>query len=368
MNEWPERIDTRPGDRRWVYDEQAPRTMKAVVFDRTGGPEVLELRDVPVPAIAPDQVLVEVKACGINHLDLWVRAGLPALDVEMPHILGNDIVGVVAETGSVARNVKAGDRVLVIPTLSCGHCAQCLAGDDNLCRDYDVLGRRRNGGYAEQVAVPAVNCLPFPENLTWEEAASVPLVFLTAWHMLVGRAKVQPGEDVLVIGASSGVGSAAIQIARLLGARVIATASTPGRFERARALGAHDVVSHASAEFAKEVRALTGKKGVEVAFEHVGGYVFEQAVASLAKNGRLVTCGATIGGKVELDVNVLFGRHVALYGSWMGRRAELVEVLKFVRDGRLKPVVDEVLPLADARRAHEKLEARRSFGKVVLVP
>lgn len=368
MNEWPERIDTRPGEQRWVYDEQAPRTMKAVVFDRTGGPEVLELRDVPVPAIAPDEVLVEVKACGINHLDLWVRAGLRGLELEMPHILGNDVVGVVVETGSVARNVKTGDRVLVIPTLSCGTCPQCLAGDDHLCRDYDVLGRKRNGGYAERVAVPAVNCLPFPENLTWEEAAAVPLVFLTAWHMLVGRAQLRPGEDVLVIGASSGVGSAAIQIARLLGARVIATASTPEKLEKARALGAHDVVSHASPEFAKEVRALTGKKGVEVAIEHVGGFVFEQAVASLAKDGRLVTCGATIGGKIELDVNVLFGRHLALCGSWMGRRSELVEVLEFVRDGRLKPVVDEVLPLAEARRAHEKLEARQSFGKLVLVP
>ena len=342
--------------------------MRAVVFDRTGGPDVLELRDVTERPLAADEARIEVKACGINHLDLWVRAGLRGLDLEMPHVLGNDVVGVVVETGGVARNVKVGDRVLVIPTLSCGTCAACLAGDDNLCRDYDVLGRKRNGGYAERVPVPAVNCLPFPENLSWEAAAAVPLVFLTAWHMLVGRAKLQPGEDVLVIGASSGVGSAAIQIARLLGARVIATASTPEKLEKARALGAHDVVSHASPEFAKDVRALTGKKGVEVAFEHVGGHVFEQAVASLAKNGRLVTCGATIGGKVELDVNVLFGRHLALYGSWMGRRAELVEVLQFVRDGRLKPVVDEVLPLAEARRAHERLEARTGFGKLVLVP
>lgn len=342
--------------------------MKAVVFERTGGPEVLEYRDLPERPLAADEARIEVKACGINHLDLWVRAGLRGLELEMPHVLGNDVVGVVAETGSVARNVNTGDRVLVIPTLSCGTCTACLAGDDNLCRDYDVLGRKRNGGYAERVVVPAVNCLPFPANLSWEEAAAVPLVFLTAWHMLVGRAQLRAGEDVLVIGASSGVGSAAVQIGRLLGARVIATASTPEKFEKARALGAHEVVSHASQDFAKDVRALTGKKGVEVAFEHVGGHVFEQAVASLAKNGRLVTCGATIGGKVELDVNVLFGRHLALYGSWMGRRAELVQVLQFVRDGRLKPVVDEVLPLAEARRAHEKLEARGNFGKLVLVP
>lgn len=368
MSDHPETVSAQPMERRWVYEGERGGKMKAIVFDRFGGPDVLELRDVPEPVLAADEARIEVKACGINHLDLWVRGGLRGIDITMPHILGNDVVGVVAEAGSAARNVKAGDRVLVIPTLSCGTCPACLAGDDNLCRDYDVLGRRRNGGYAERVTVPAVNCLPFPENLSWEEAAAVPLVFLTAWHMLVGRARLQPGEDVLVIGASSGVGSAAIQIARLIGARVIATASSPEKLERARQLGAHDVVSHAAPDFAKEVRALTGKKGVEVAFEHVGGYVFEQAAAALAKNGRLVTCGATIGSPVSVEINALFGRHLSLMGSWMGRRSELVEVLKFVRDGRLKPVVDQVMPLAEARRAHERLEARQGFGKLVLVP
>jgi NADPH:quinone reductase-like Zn-dependent oxidoreductase len=297
-----------------------------------------------------------------------VRQGLRGLDIEMPHILGNDVVGVVIAAGSAVHHLKPGDRVLVIPTLSCGVCPQCLAGDDNLCRDYDVLGRRRNGGYAQKVAVPAVNGLPFPDNLTWEEAAAVPLVFLTAWHMLVGRAKLEPGEDVLVIGASSGVGSAAVQIARLIGARVIATAGSEAKRERVRSLGAHEVLDHASADIAAETRALTGKKGVEVVFEHVGGPVFEQAVGALARNGRLVTCGATAGSRVSLDLNTLFGRHLALLGSWMGRRAELVKVLQFVRDGRLKPVVDSVMPLAEARRAHERIEARQHFGKVVLVP
>ena len=342
--------------------------MKAVVFERFGGPEVLEPRDVPEPAIAPDEALIEVKACGVNRLDLWVRAGLRGLDVTMPHVLGNDIVGVVARVGEAVRHVKPGDKTLVLPTLSCGACASCFAGDDNLCRDYDVLGRKRNGGYAELVAVPGVNCLPFPENLSWEEAAAVPLVFLTAWHMLVGRAALKPGEDCLVIGGGSGVGSAAIQIARLIDARVIATAGTAEKRVLALALGANDVVDHTAPEFAREVRALTGKKGVEVAFEHVGGAVFEQAVASLARNGRLVTCGATIGGKAALDLNLLFGRHLSLMGSWMGRRAELVEVLRFVRDGRLKPVVDSVVPLAQAADAHRRIEAREHFGKVVLKP
>jgi NADPH:quinone reductase-like Zn-dependent oxidoreductase len=342
--------------------------MKAVVFERFGGPEVLEVREVAEPKPRADEVLVEVKACGVNHLDLWVRAGLRGLDLEMPHILGNDVVGVALEAGPGVRHVKAGDRVLVCPTLSCGTCPQCHAGDDNLCRQYDVLGRRRNGGYAERVAVPGVNCLPYPGELAWSEAAAVPLVFLTAWHMLVGRAAVRAGEDCLVIGGGSGVGSAAVQIARLLGARVIATAGSDAKLERLRALGAHEVVNHATEDVAARVRELTARKGVEIVFEHVGGPVFEWAVGALARNGRLVTCGATAGGKVSLDLNMLFARHLTLLGSWMGRRAELVEVLRFIGDGRLKPVVDSVVPLAEARRAHERLEARAHFGKVVLTP
>jgi NADPH:quinone reductase-like Zn-dependent oxidoreductase len=342
--------------------------VKAVVFDRCGGPEVLEQRERPDPVIAPDEALVRVRACGINHLDLWVRSGLRGLDIEMPHVLGNDIVGEIEQVGAAVRHVKPGERTLVLPTLSCGACAACLAGDDNLCRSYDVIGRRRNGGYAERVAVPAANCLPYPENLSWERAAAVPLVFLTAWHMLVGRANLRPGEDVLVIGAGSGVGSAALQIAALFGARVIATASGAARLERARALGAHETIDHASEDLAARARELTGGKGVEVVFEHVGGPVFERAVDALARNGRLVTCGATAGGKATLDLNLLFGRHLTLLGSWMGRRAELFEALKFVRAGRLVPVVDRVMPLAQAGEAHRLIEGRQHFGKIVLVP
>jgi NADPH:quinone reductase-like Zn-dependent oxidoreductase len=342
--------------------------MRAIVFDRFGGPEVLESRELPAPAPRPDEALVAVKACGLNHLDLWVRRGLPGLVPEMPHVLGSDIVGVVTAVGAAVRHVAAGDRVLVLPTLSCGVCPACLAGDDNLCRHHDVLGRRKNGGYAEQVAVPGVNCLPCPANLSWEQAAAVPLVFLTAWHMLVGRARVRPGEDVLVVGASGGVGSAAVQVAKLHGARVIATAGSPERALRARELGADEVIDHAGEDVVERVRALTGRKGVEVVVEHVGGRMFEKVVGALARDGRLVTCGATTGSTAALDLNLLFGRHLSLFGSWMGRRAELVEVLRFVREGRLRPVVDVVLPLAEARQAHERIEARQMFGKVVLIP
>lgn len=342
--------------------------MRAVVFDRFGGPEVLEAREVPEPAIQPDEVLLEVKAVGINHLDLWVRAGLPGLEPEMPHILGSDIVGVAAQVGGAVNDVRVGDKILVLPTLSCGKCPQCLAGDDNLCRYYDLIGRRRNGGYAERVAVPGVNCLPYPENLRWEDAATIPVTFMTAWHMLVGRANLQPGEDCLVIGAGSGVGSVAMQVAKLLGARVIATAGSDAKLERAKTLGADEVVNHATQDVATEARRLTGNKGVDVVVEHVGGRIFEAGVAALARNGRLVTCGATIGHAVALDVNLLFGRHLSLLGSWMGRRSELIEVLRHVRAGKLIPVVDSVLPLAEARKAHERIEGRQQFGKVVLVP
>lgn len=342
--------------------------MKAIVFDRCGCPEVLEPRELPAPRPRVGEVIVRVRACGINHLDLWVRKGLPGLEPEMPHVLGNDIVGEVLEAGEGVASPRPGERVWVHPTLSCGECAACLAGDDNLCRDYDVIGRKRNGGYAERVAVPARNCLPYPESLPWEQAAAMPLVFLTAWHMLAGRAKVVAGEDVLVIGAGSGVGSAAIQVAKLHGARVIATAGSAAKLERARALGADATIDHSTQDIAAEARAFTGRKGVEVVFEHVGGRIFEAGVAALAKNGRLVTCGATAGGKVTLDVNLLFGRHLALYGSWMGTRAESLAVIEQVRLGTLRPVVDSVLPLAEARRAHERIEAREQFGKVVLVP
>jgi NADPH:quinone reductase-like Zn-dependent oxidoreductase len=342
--------------------------MKAIVFERFGEPEVLEAREVPEPRAKAGEVVLRVRACGINHLDLWVRKGLPGLEPEMPHILGNDVVGEVIEVGEGVTTSKVRDRVWVHPTLSCGKCPACAAGQDNLCRQYDVLGRRRNGGYAERVAVPAVNCLPYPSELQWEQAAAMPLVFLTAWHMLASRAKLKAGEDCLVIGAGSGVGSAGVQVAKLLGARVIATAGTPEKRARAISLGADATIDHARQDIAAEVRALTNKKGVEVVMEHVGGRIFEAGVAALAKNGRLVTCGATAGSAVSLDLNVLFGRHLALLGSWMGTRAESLAVIEHVRAGRLHPVVDSVMPLAEARRAHERIESREQFGKVVLMP
>ncbi|HKO60658.1 MAG TPA: zinc-binding dehydrogenase [Pyrinomonadaceae bacterium] len=340
--------------------------MKAVVFHQHGGPEVLEYTDRPDPTVNAGQVLVEIKACALNHLDVWARKGLPGIKIPLPHILGNDIAGVVRSAGELVTWVKPGDEVMLHPGVSCGHCIECLSGRDNLCREYTMLGYLRDGGYAELLAAPGVNVIPKPANLSWEEAAALPLVTVTAWHMLVTRAHVRPGEDVLVHAAGSGVGSIAIQIAKLHGARVIATASSDEKLAKARELGADDVLNYSNADWPKEVRRLTNKKGVDIVFEHTGAATWPGSIASLKTNGRLVTCGATSGYDAQTDIRQVFYRHLTILGSFMGSKAELLEAMKFVETGKIKAVVDQVLPLAEARRAHELMEDRAQFGKIVL--
>lgn len=342
--------------------------MKAVVFNQHGGPEVLEYAEAPDPNIKANEVLVQVKACALNHLDIWARGGLPGITIPLPHILGNDIAGVVREVGELVSWVKAGDEVMLHPGVSCGHCAECLAGRDNLCRDYDILGYRRHGGYAELVAAPAVNVIPKPKNVSWEEAAALPLVTVTAWHMLVTRAQVRPGEDVLIHAAGSGVGSLGIQIAKLLGARVIATAGSDEKLAKARELGADEVVNYNADDWPREVKRLTGKRGVDVVFEHTGAVTWPGSISSLKTNGRLVTCGATSGFDAQTDLRQVFYRHLTVLGSFMGSKAELLEAMKFIESGKIRAVVDQVLPLAEARRAHELMQNRAQFGKLVLVP
>jgi len=342
--------------------------MKAVIFKQHGGPEVLEHADVADPTINANQVLVEVKACALNHLDIWVRGGLPGIKIPLPHILGNDIAGVVREVGSLASWVRAGDEVMLQPGVSCGHCGECLAGRDNLCREYDMLGYGRDGGYAELVAAPAVNVIPKPKNLSWEEAAALPLVTVTAWHMLVTRAAVQPGEEVLVHAAGSGVGSIGIQVAKLRGARVIATASSDEKRTKARELGADDVVNYSDENWPKEVKRLTDKRGVDVVFEHTGSATWPGSIASLKTNGRLVTCGATSGFAAQTDLRQIFYRHLTILGSFMGSKSELLEAMKFVQSGKIRAVIDQTLPLNEARKAHELMEDRAQFGKLVLTP
>ncbi|MDT5296516.1 MAG: hypothetical protein QOJ76_3396 [Acidobacteriota bacterium] len=340
--------------------------MKAVVFHEHGGPEVLRYEERPEPRMRANEVLVEVRACALNHLDVWARGGLPGIEFPLPHILGNDIAGVVREAGELVDWVSAGDEVLLQPGVSCGHCRECLRGADNLCPQYDILGYRRDGGYAELIVAPGVNVVPKPKNLSWAEAAALPLVLVTAWHMLVTRARVQPGEDVLIHAAGSGVGSLGIQIARLRGARVIATASTEEKRERARALGADEVVDYTREDWPKEVRRLTAKQGVDVVFEHTGAATWPGSILALKKDGRLVTCGATSGYDARTDLRQVFYRHLNLLGSFMGSKAELLDALKFVERGQLRAVIDRTLPLADARRAHELMQERAQFGKLVL--
>src|SRR6267143_3787152 len=341
--------------------------MKAVVFKQHGGPEVLQPADVPEPTFNANEVLIEVKACALNHLDVWVRGGLPGVEIPLPHILGNDIAGIVRDVGALVTWVKPGDEVMVQPGVSCGHCAECLRGQDNSCREYDIIGYRRDGGYAELVVVPGVNVIPKPMNLSWIEAAALPLVTVTAWHMLVTRANLQPGEDVLVQAAGSGVGSIGIQIAKLRGARVIATAGSEEKLAKARELGADEVINYTQADWPKEVKRLTNRRGVDVVFEHTGAETWPGSISSLKNNGRLVTCGATSGFDARTDLRQVFYRHLTILGSFMGSKAELLEAMKFVGQGKIKAVVDRVVPLAEARRAHELLENRAQFGKIVLV-
>jgi NADPH:quinone reductase-like Zn-dependent oxidoreductase len=341
--------------------------MKAVVMRRTGGPEVLELdENFPDPVAQPGEVLVRVKACALNHLDLWTRKGQAGRPVPFPHILGNDIAGEIAHLPAPAEGLEVGQRVMVAPGTSCGRCDMCLSAEDNSCRSYRILGYQIHGGYAEKVRVPLANVIPLPESIPFEEAAAFPLVYLTAWRMLAGRARLRPGEDVLVWAAGSGVGMASVQIAKLMGARVIATAGRADKLDLAHRLGADEVLDHHAQDVPAEVRRITNKKGVEVVVEHVGEKTWARSILALANRGRLVTCGATTGPQGLTELRHLFARQLSLFGSYMGSKADLHAVARHYFAGRLKPVVHAVMPLAEARRAHEMMEASAHFGKLVL--
>jgi NADPH:quinone reductase-like Zn-dependent oxidoreductase len=342
-------------------------TMTAMVMRAHGGPEVLELAQLDVPEPGPREVRVRIRAVALNHLDVWTRKGGPAFKLTFPHRLGADIAGVVDAVGPGA-TAEVGAKVVLQPGLSCGKCAACLGGHDNLCRFYAILGESAQGGYGEYIVVPEANLAPYPEPLSFAHAASVLLPFLTAWQMVVHKARVAPGETVLVHGAGSGIGVAAIQIAKLYGARVVATAGTDAKAARAAELGADRVINYARADFAAECRALTGKRGVDAVIEHVGGDVFVQSIRAVRNGGRIVTCGATAGFHPAIDLRHIFFRQVEVLGSTMGSKADLLAVLGHVAAGRLKPVVHAVLPLARAADAHRLLEDRAAFGKVVLEP
>jgi len=340
--------------------------VRAVRMHAHGGPEVLIYEDAPQPRPGPTDVLVRVRAASINHIDLWVRGGLPRLRLAFPHILGADIAGVVAGAGERVSGISIGDEVVLAPGVSCGQCQACAEGDDTLCPSYSVLGEHIPGGYAEYIVVPRVNVLPKPSRLSFVEAAAFPLAFLTAWNMLVTNARIRYGDRVLIWGAGSGVGSAAIQIARLFDARIIATAGAEWKMARARALGADEVVNHTQQNVYEEVRRMTDRRGVAIVFDHVGAATWETSLKSLARGGRLVTCGATTGPEGRTDIRYIFGRRLSIHGTWLGTKREFHDVVRLVDAGRLRPVVHTVLPLPEAAEGHRMMDRREHFGKIVL--
>jgi len=340
--------------------------VKAVRFHSHGGAEVLRYEEAPDPVPSADEALVRVRACALNHLDLWARNGLPNVEIPLPHISGCDVAGVVEWVPAEEKEFRKGDEVVVSPGIGCGRCDKCLSGRDDQCRQYTILGYGVDGGFAGLVKVPRTNLIRKPDAMDFVEAASFPLVFLTAYHMVVTRAGTGPGDTVLVLGASSGVGVAAIQVAKLCGAQVIATAGDQSKMEKASGLGADHTIDHYRQDVLAEVRRITGKRGADVVIEHVGKATWERSVKALAKGGRLVTCGATTGAEVTTDLRYVYNRELTIYGSFMAGKGELLKVVELFKAGRLKPVVDSTFPLERAAEAETRLEKSEHFGKVVL--
>ena len=341
--------------------------MKAIVFHEQGGIEKLRYEDAPKPVIGASEILVRVKACAVNHLDLRARRDRPEVS-PFPHILGTDIAGDVAEVGEDVRNITAGERVVLAPNIPCGQCVDCIHGDENLCDSQMLLGFQTNGGYAEYVKAPAKNAVPIAPAFAYTDAAAMPVAYLTAWHMLVARAGLRPGEDVLILSVSSGVGSAALQIAKLCGARVFATSSTDEKLNRAKAMGADVTINYTEVDFSEAVLEGTRGRGVDVVLEHVGAATWDKSIASLAKNGRLVSCGVTTGNMGQINIRKMYQKQLTLMGSALGTTAELHTLVRLAEQGKLKPTIDRVLPLHQAAEAHRIMEAREHFGKICLVP
>jgi len=340
--------------------------MKAVVFHEHGGIEKLSYQDVPTPRPGPGEVLIKLRAAALNHLDVWVRQGLSGMKLAFPHIGGSDGAGEIAEVGEGVRALEKGQRVVVSPTLSCGQCSECLDGRDNLCPDFRLFGLQVPGTYAEYLVAPARSVFPVSDALSFEEWAAVPLVFLTSWNMLVATGRLEAGETVLIHAAGSGIGSAAIVIAKHLGARVITTAGSDWKLEKAKALGADETINYKTDDFAPRVKQLTDGAGVDLIFEHIGPPTWPGDLACLAKGGRMVVCGATGGPRVELDVAPFYRRQLSIHGCYLGTRGDLEQVLELVEQGALRPVVDTVFTLKEAAAAQQKMLDRDFFGKLVL--
>lgn len=342
--------------------------MRAIRFHSFGGPETLKLDTVPVREPEAGDVLVKIHASGVNHLDIWLRIGARP-GIEPPHIPGSEVAGEVVQVGEAVGSVTVGQRVAVSPWAFCGVCEFCLQGEESICASGHIIGTAPNqGGYAEYITVPASIAVPIPDSLSYNAAAALTLAAITSWHMLYRRTRVQPGEWVLVQAAGSGVGVYAVQIARFLGAHVIATASTKEKLDRAQALGAEATINYGETDLVDEVKRITNGRGVDVVFEHVGEATWEQSIRSLARNGRLVTCGATTGRGGKVDIGYLYTRQQSLLGSMGGNRLDLQHVLGLAERGILNPVLDTVFPLEEAQKAHERMAARAQFGKMLLHP
>lgn len=346
------------------------KTMRAMVMHRHGGPEVLTLEaEWPRPEPGPGEILVEVRACALNYLDIFTREGMPGEPTPLPHITGGDIAGVVAAVGPDVSHPAVGGRVLLDPNWGCGLCEYCRAGERPRCLRGHMLGEMDPGGLAEYVTCPAVQAIPLPDGFAFDAAACLPVAWGTAWRMVVTHARPRPDDVVLVLGAGGGVGLAAVQIAKLMGARVIATASSDDKLARIREYGADHLVNYATdAEWDVTVRRLTGKRGVDVVVETVGAATWEQSIRVLGKGGRLVTSGATSGPIGPTDIRYLFRREQRLLGSNGWTHDELLRVARLAFAGRLRPVVDRVLPLGRTAEGETVLERREVFGKVIIRP
>ncbi len=340
--------------------------MKAAYIEGHGGLDAIRFGELPDPAPGPGQIRIRVKAGALNHLDIFVRGGMPGIPSAFPHVLGSDGAGVVESAGPGATGVKIGDEVVLNPGINCGTCEFCLRGEHSLCVSFRLLGEHISGTFAEYVVAPAINAYPKPASLSWEEAAAFPLTFLTAWRMLVTKAQVRPGESLLIVGIGGGVAVAALQIAKLLGLTVYATSGSAAKLARAKALGADFGIDHSASDIGKEIRKLTGKRGVDVVVDSVGKATWRASIASLAKGGRLLTCGATTGPDPAEDIGRIFWNQLTVYGSTMGTHAEFADMLRIFREGRVRPVVDRVFPLAETREAERHLEEKGQFGKVVI--
>ena len=351
-----------------VVDCMGRVEMKAVQFSEHGDRDVLEYGDFPDPEAGPEEVVVDVKAASLNHLDIWTRRGLPGVELEMPHIPGSDMAGVVTEVGERVTRFEEGDHVALIAGLADGGDEFSRKGDPTLAPDFRIIGEHTRGVHAEFAAIPEENLVPVPEDVPWEVAGSASLVFQTAWRMLIDRGELRPGEDVLVLGASGGVGHAAVQVAKHAGAEVYATASTDEKLEYARECGADHVINYEEEDFSKEIRKLTDGRGVDMVVDHIGDATYKQSLKSLVKGGRVVTCGATTGPDPGAGLNYIFWNQLSVIGSTMATPGEADEALELVWDGTFEPRIRETLPMSEIERAHELIEERQGFGKVVVIP